>query len=138
MSANGTLLQIGDAAESVGLSLRTVRYWEEVGLVRPEARSKGGFRLYSGADLHRLMVIKAMKPLGLKLEEMRELLDLLDVAAAPNARQSVFDRLQVLAQRVHDEVAQMERDAADARVLLEELNLGLSRFATVREPGATG
>jgi DNA-binding transcriptional MerR regulator len=119
------LLQIGEAAESVGMSLRTVRYWEEIGLVRPEARSKGGFRLYSGADLHRLLVIKAMKPLGLTLEEMRELLDLLDEAAPPDAPDEVFDRLRVLADRVQDQVEQMERDVAESRVLLAELMASL-------------
>ncbi|ASU77014.1 MerR family transcriptional regulator [Actinopolyspora erythraea] len=70
-------MQIGEVAERCGLSLRTIRYYEEVGLVAPSARSQGGFRLYTEADLRRLTVIKRMKPLGLQLEEMRELLELL-------------------------------------------------------------
>ncbi len=124
------LLQIGEAAESVGLSLRTVRYWEEIGLVTPSTRSSGGFRLYSDDDLHRLLVVKAMKPLGLTLEEMRELLDLIDAAAAPgdsssSSRDGVFDRLEMLAQRVQDQVERMEKDATDARVLLAELRESL-------------
>jgi len=130
MPTSRDLLQIGEAAASVGLSLRTVRNWEEIGLVEPATRSKGGFRLYSAADLHRLLVIKAMKPLGLTLDEMRELLELLDAAAAPadsvaGPPQTVFDRLEVLAQRVHDQVERMERDVTDARVLLAELKESL-------------
>ncbi|MGJ7909136.1 MerR family transcriptional regulator [Actinopolyspora sp. H202] len=70
-------MQIGEVAERTDLSLRTIRYYEEVGLVVPSARSQGGFRLYTEVDLQRLAVIKRMKPLGFQLEEMRELLELL-------------------------------------------------------------
>lgn len=131
MTKPDRLLQIGEAAESVGLSLRTVRYWEELGLVEPEARSKGGFRLYSETDLSRLLVVKAMKPLGLTLEEMRELLELIDAAKAPgqtaSSRDVVFTRIELFAQRVQDQVDHMERDIRDARVLLAELKESLKQ-----------
>jgi DNA-binding transcriptional MerR regulator len=71
-------MQIGEVAERTGLSLRTIRHYEEVGLVIPSARSKGGFRLYTEADVERLMVIRRMKPLDFSLEEMRDLLDITD------------------------------------------------------------
>ncbi|MBY3552112.1 MerR family transcriptional regulator [Modestobacter lapidis] len=71
-------MQIGQVAERIGLSLRTIRYYEEVGLAVPSARSEGGFRLYVDADVERLRVIMQMKPLGFSLDEMRELLGLLD------------------------------------------------------------
>lgn len=70
-------VQIGEVAERTGLSLRTIRYYEEVGLVVPSARSQGGFRLYAEPDIERLELIKRMKPLGLQLDEMRELLEIL-------------------------------------------------------------
>ena len=47
----GEHMQIGEVAERVKLSLRTIRHYEEVGLVPPSARSKGGFRLYTEADV---------------------------------------------------------------------------------------
>ncbi|WP_149827382.1 MerR family transcriptional regulator [Streptomyces tailanensis] len=71
-------MQIGEVAERTGLSLRTIRHYEEVGLVIPSARSKGGFRLYTEADVERLMVIRRMKPLDFSLEEMRDLLEITD------------------------------------------------------------
>ncbi|MEU0084670.1 MerR family transcriptional regulator [Streptomyces sp. NPDC006274] len=71
-------MQIGEVAERTGLSLRTIRHYEEVGLVAPSARSKGGFRLYTEADVERLMVIRRMKPLDFSLEEMRDLLEITD------------------------------------------------------------
>ncbi|MFR9796398.1 MerR family transcriptional regulator [Streptomyces sp. MS06] len=71
-------MQIGEVAERTGLSLRTIRHYEEVGLVTPSARSKGGFRLYTESDVQRLMVIRRMKPLDFSLEEMRDLLEITD------------------------------------------------------------
>lgn len=68
------LHQIGAVAERVGLSLRTVRYYEEVGLLSPPARTDGGFRLYGDEHLEQLKLVKQMKPLGLSIDEMRALL----------------------------------------------------------------
>ena len=66
--------QIGEVAEAVGLSLRTIRYYEEVGVVPPSGRTAGGFRLYTDDDIERLRLVKQMKPLDFSLEEMRDLL----------------------------------------------------------------
>ena len=71
-------VQIGDVAERTGLSLRTIRWYEEVGLVPPSARTSGGFRLYTDADIERLELVKRMKPLDFTLEEMRDLLTTVD------------------------------------------------------------
>jgi len=78
-------LQIGVVADRLGLSIRTLRHWEEVGLVTPSARTAGGFRLYTEADLDRLMTIRRMKPLGFTLEKMRDLLRSLDTLTADDA-----------------------------------------------------
>ncbi|MGW0523546.1 MerR family transcriptional regulator [Crossiella sp. NPDC003009] len=88
-------MQIGEVAERTGLSLRTIRYYEEVGLVIPSERSQGGFRLYTEPDVDRLRVIMRMKPLGFQLEEMRELLGLLDSLTDPDSpeRASYLERL---------------------------------------------
>ena len=125
------LLQIGEAAEKVGLSLRTVRYWEEIGLVEPEARSKGGFRLYSEADLARLLVVKAMKPLGLTLEQMREILDLVHAAEVRNPPDAVVARIETYTRLVQEKVDHLERYLEDARVLQGELVRAVSRVQAV-------
>jgi MerR family copper efflux transcriptional regulator len=94
MPARTGLLQIGQVAERTGLSLRTIRFYEENGLVRPTSRSDGGFRLYSEDDVARLGVIKRMKPLGFTLEEMHELLTLLaDLTRSPGDP-ALVDRLR--------------------------------------------
>ena len=68
-------MQIGEVAARTELSLRTIRHYEETGLVIPSARSQGGFRLYTETDVARLMVIRRMKPLGFTLDQMRDLLE---------------------------------------------------------------
>jgi DNA-binding transcriptional MerR regulator len=72
------LMHIGRVADIVGLSLRTIRYYEEAGLVTPSGRTSGGFRLYNAKDAERLLLIKRMKPLGYPLEEMAGLLRIID------------------------------------------------------------
>jgi MerR family transcriptional regulator, copper efflux regulator len=79
---SGGLVQIGEVAERTGLSLRTIRYYEEVGIVVPSARSQGGFRLYTDTDVARLEVVKRMKPLGFSLDQTRDLLGALDRLAS--------------------------------------------------------
>jgi MerR family copper efflux transcriptional regulator len=73
-----TTEHIGAVAERTGLSLRTLRHWDEVGLVTPSGRSDGGFRLYTETDVERILLVRRMKPLGFSLDEMAELLDVAD------------------------------------------------------------
>lgn len=67
-------MRIGALAERIGLSFRTIRYYEEIGLVVPSGRTKGGFRLYAEGDVERLVLVKAVRPLRLNLDETREML----------------------------------------------------------------
>lgn len=91
--------QIGEVSERTGLSLRTIRYYEEIGLVTPSARSQGGFRLYTETDIARLELVRRMKPLEFSLEEMCELLQALDGLEDPSvtaeARQDLLARLDM-------------------------------------------
>jgi MerR family transcriptional regulator, copper efflux regulator len=87
-------LQIGEVADRVQLSLRTIRYYDEVGLVTPTGRTGGGFRLYSAEDVQRLRTVKGMKPAGLTLEEMRELLDLLETPPTSAEESERIERLE--------------------------------------------
>src|SRR5918998_6599180 len=87
------LHQIGEVAERVGLSLRTVRHYDEAGLVVPSGRTPGGFRLYTDDDIERLALIKRMKPLGFTLDEMRELLALRDRLVGTDPTDPDYPRL---------------------------------------------
>jgi DNA-binding transcriptional MerR regulator len=63
-------MQIGEVAARTELSLRSLRHWEEVGLLQPSGRTEGGFRLYTELDVEKILVIRRMKPLGFPLEQM--------------------------------------------------------------------
>lgn len=99
-SATGTH-QIGEVAEAVGLSLRTIRYYGEVDLAPPSGRTAGGFRLYTDADIERLRLIKHMKPLDFTLDEMRQLLEaqdnLADSALDEATRDELVERIAMFA-----------------------------------------
>jgi DNA-binding transcriptional MerR regulator len=77
-------LSIGEVASRIGLSFRTIRYYDEVGLVPPSAYTKGGHRLYSESDVDRLRLIMKMKPLDFTLQEMGTVLEALDRLTDPS------------------------------------------------------
>ncbi|WP_314104071.1 MerR family transcriptional regulator [uncultured Frigoribacterium sp.] len=83
--ADAPMMQIGELADRAEMSLRTIRHYDEVGLLTPSGRSDGGFRLYTDADFSRLMVIRRMKPLGFSLDEMAELLRVVDALGEADA-----------------------------------------------------
>ena len=68
------MMQIGELAERTELSLRTLRHYDEIGLLEPSGRSEGGFRAYTEGDYERLMLIRRMKPFGYSREQMGYLL----------------------------------------------------------------
>ncbi|MFI9821124.1 MerR family transcriptional regulator [Streptomyces sp. NPDC052013] len=128
---DGKQMQIGEVAARTELSLRTIRHYEETGLVIPSARSRGGFRLYTEADVARLMVVRRMKPLGFTLDEMRELLaatDRLDAGDLPDGkeREELLSRVrhfeEAARQRVADLRTQLARAEEFAATLQERLD----------------
>ncbi|MGW2378708.1 MerR family transcriptional regulator [Streptomyces sp. YU58] len=123
-------MQIGEVAARTELSLRTIRHYEDAGLVVPSARSQGGFRLYTEADVARLMVIRRMKPLGFTLDEMRALLEATDRLDAdeelpPEEREALLERIRgfehATRQRVEDLRTQMSRAEEFAATLARRL-----------------
>lgn len=72
----GAYLQIGEVAERTGVTQRTLRFYEEKGLLKPPTRMEGGFRLYSEDDVRRVEQIKRLqKLLGLSLAEIKEMVE---------------------------------------------------------------
>ena len=69
-------MNIGEAAALSGLPAKTIRYYEEAGLVTPAARGNNGYRRYSEQDIHRLRFLQRARSLGFSIQECRELLSL--------------------------------------------------------------
>lgn len=115
---NRVTMHIGELADKTGLSLRTIRHYDEVGLLKPTGRSDGGFRLYTPGDLGRLMLIRRMKPLGFSLDEMAELLRILDADSVATPRR---DELNAFVADAEERRAKLQQQLAMADEFLELL-----------------
>lgn len=85
--------RIGELASKVGLTERTIRYYEEVGLLESVKRLEGGVRVYTDDDVRRLKFIRKLKTLGLSLHEM---LDLETLYRRHRSNRTVLPRLMEL------------------------------------------
>ena len=119
------LLQIGAVAQIVELSLRTVRHYEDAGLVRPVARTAGGFRLYDQDTVDRLLLSKHMKPLGFTLEEMRLLIEtharLADPTLDDAERDDLVERIALFSAAATEKVRALREQLATAEAFAANL-----------------
>jgi DNA-binding transcriptional MerR regulator len=122
------LLRIQEAAAEVGLTARSVRYYEEMGLLRPAARSEGDYRLYDPTDLERLRFIKGLRDdAGFSLAEIAQLLE--DEAArerghaAFHATTDPAERKRILCERVASfdrQIETLERKIGRLQAMVDE------------------
>lgn len=106
-------MHIGELAERTGLSLRTLRHYDDIGLLTPSGRSDGGFRLYTSDDEARLLLIRRMKPLGYSLEAMGDLLKVIDGLASDPASQDLRAHLEAIRAEARERRDRL-RDQLDA------------------------
>ncbi|MFT7669044.1 MAG: DNA-binding transcriptional MerR regulator [Planctomycetota bacterium] len=85
------LLKIGDFARVAKTNLRTLRYYEEIGLLTPAGRSDGGFRYYRPTDVNRVRLIWDLQQLGLQLEDIAKLLNTREEGSSP---EQLFQRVK--------------------------------------------
>jgi len=93
-----TYLHIGDISKNLGISTRSIRYYEELGMIIPH-RSDGGFREYSDGEVEKIQMIIKLKRLGLSLDEIKELTDLKHCVSN---RYLASDLLEHLHKRLHE------------------------------------
>ncbi|MEP3299426.1 MAG: Cu(I)-responsive transcriptional regulator [Pseudoruegeria sp.] len=96
-------MNIGDAAQHVGLPAKTIRYYEEIGLVIPQRGAKG-YRQFSARDLHNLTFLARSRALGFSIEDCRALLTLYqdDSRASADVRQIARNHLTQIDQKISD------------------------------------
>ena len=146
------LLRIAEVADEVGLTTRAIRYYEELGLLKPAARSDGAYRLYDADDVERLRVIKGLRDdAGFSLAEIGQLMEDEAARARDRARFHATDdpdeqlRLTLAAvERADRQLALLAEkaarladmvDASRARQTRLRLRLeGLSHAATGSDP----
>lgn len=106
---------IGEIAEMVGMTTRTIRYYEEIGLLNSVKRLEGGKRIYTEDDLRRLKFIKRLKVLGLTLNDMKELEDIYFVSRSNRA--ALTKLLDILDKHLNE----IEKRIASLKKLSEEI-----------------
>jgi DNA-binding transcriptional MerR regulator len=106
--------QIAEVARLAGVSARTLRYYDELGLLVPSSRSPTGYRIYTATDLLRLQQILIGRSLGLGLERIRRLLD----DPHLDRRQLLKEQRQVLLEKARD-TAEMIRSIDAALALMD-------------------
>ena len=100
-------MQIGDLAERAGVSTRTIRYYEELGLVEPMERTDGGFRRYCEDQLRRLHIIQGLTCLGFDLDQVRDLFALRDTAeTGGDLARRMIDILQIQQDEIEAKMTQ--------------------------------
>lgn len=119
-----TLRKIGDLARELGLTARTLRYWESLGLLPAAERSKGGQRLYGERHAEAALGIERLKEAGLPLDRIGDIQDLL--VDRPTARAGLDDVEEAL--RV--QIASLESQIAQRQRVLGELRGALSRVVS--------
>jgi DNA-binding transcriptional MerR regulator len=108
-------MKVGVLAKRTGLSVRTLRYYDAIGLLSPSAHSEGGHRLYTGADIARLQQIRSLRQLGFSLEQTRECLNRPDYSP----RQVIAAHLA----RLREQIALQERLCASLEAIARWLAL---------------
>ena len=122
MNSTRGLIRVGEVAERLEVSPRTIKYYEEIGLIEPEERSAGGFRLYGSGEIERLERVLQMKSIGYSLAAIRELLAVRD-------RAQEADKVTVLGTAV-EHLREREREASERILKIRE---DLSRAESLRE-----
>ena len=119
--------------------MRTIRYYEEQGLVTPSSRTAGGFRLYTDADVARLMLVKRMKPLEFSIDDMRDLLGVLDALEAGGTvqaqREMLLDRLRMYREAADARVRALQEQLQTAEGFAADLRREIGRQRRLAEPG---
>lgn len=104
---------IGVIAKQTGVPIKTIRYYEEAGLLSKPARTASRYRLYAPETVNRLQFIKKAQNLGLRLADIKEILDLADRGRCPcgHVQQLLRKRLDELRQKIVD-LRSLERRVA--------------------------
>lgn len=117
-------MQIGEVAERTGLTQRTLRYYEAIGLLPPATRMEGGFRLYSERDLRRLeQIVQLKRLLGFSLAEIRQIVD----------ADELLQQMRAENKADPDPVERRARLERAVQIIQEQLNLVRNRIVAMRE-----
>jgi len=124
-----TALKIGEVATLAGVPAKTLRYYEDIGLISPAGRTASGYRLYGWRELEQIEFVRRAKLMGLSLDEIRSLVE----SAEDGIPNKVFQHLDDLLKR---SLAETERKIEELRAFRESLLEYRERTAEAESQGA--
>jgi MerR family transcriptional regulator, copper efflux regulator len=120
--------QIGTVAQASGVPIKTIRYYEEIGLLKAIGRTEGGFRLFDETVLSRLSFIKRSQQVGLSLLEIKEFLDIHDQGKLP------CDQVRC---HLNRKLTEIEEQIQQLQILRQQLQGLLTDEKNLSEPSET-
>lgn len=139
LDKNEDLSRIGDMAKTFGVSLRTLRFYEDKGLLAPERSGTGGLqRVYSARDRTRLALTLRAKRLGLSLDEAKDILDIYDSPRDTATQlQKFLDVLGVHRGQLEAQMAELQANLAEVQDQEQQARHALARaLKTAKAPRA--
>jgi MerR family copper efflux transcriptional regulator len=124
-------LTIGQVAKTTGVAAKTIRYYEQIGLLPAPSRTTSGYRQYDQSGVERLRFISRARSLGLPLQRLRTLTSTLNGGARPALRPRLF----VL---VREQLSAVQRQIAELEVLRQQLEQVSHRMLTSARRHHTG
>jgi len=122
-------IQIGELAKKLGITTRTIRYYEEIGLMGPPERLGGGTRMFNRDDVLRLKFILKLKELGISLKEMQELAENFDIneqnfgTITPKLLEILEDHISKVDQKIAN-LSSLRKEIVDYRSRIVEILQG--------------
>jgi len=108
-------MRIKEFAHQTNLSAKTIRYYEEIGLLPPPNRLENGYRDYEETDVHRVRFVSGARSLDFSLDDIGEILDLRDQREAPC--RVVLDLIEEKANEISRRIAELQRMETELREL---------------------
>ena len=123
-----TKMRIGELAEQAGCTPRTIRYYEDLGLLGPSEREGQGFRYYTETELTRLKKIDALKQLGLTLEEIAEVIPLYcDDPTGLRGKRRVLEILKQQLLETDEKIAALQRFRSEVQANIARIREFIER-----------
>jgi len=116
--------QIGELSRSLGITTRTLRLYEQLGLIEPPQRTEGGIRYYTKEDIRRIKFVLKVKELGLSLKQMQELAEIYRQTKMPDRiMPRLIEILDAHTSAIHRRIGKLSslaRDIAEYRKRIVE------------------
>jgi DNA-binding transcriptional MerR regulator len=123
------IYSIGEIAQIVGMTTRTIRYYEEIGLLNSVKRLEGGKRIYTDDDIRRLKFINRLKVLGLTLNDMKELENVYSVSKSNKAALlKLLDILDKHLQEIENRINSLQRLSVEINDYKKHINKRLQEL----------